>query len=230
MKLAPDPCVYLITNLVNGKRYVGKTVRPTKRWYWHVVEARKDQSCMLIAKAIKKYGPDKFRFEILEHLPTEDAAFEREIWWIQHFQSDHSGIGYNLESGGLGGRVLGDSTRQKISAARKGWSPSTKTRQRMAAAQRGKKRSPEAIEKTATSNRGVKRSPEVIARASQARVWNGHTPESRAKMSAAKLGKKQSPDLVEKRAASNRGKKRSLESSSRMSLAQKERRAREASA
>jgi len=185
-----------------------------------------------VSLAIRKYGANNFRFEVIETLSSEEEAYKRETWWIQHLGSNRSGVGYNLEVGGLGGKTVTESTRKKMSAARLGKRPSLETRARMAASQRGKKRSPEACAKTAAGNRGKKRPPEVIAKIAASRAWwveQGQTPEARAKMSAALRGKKPTPEVVEKRASSNRGRKRSPEAVARMTAAQQARRALEAS-
>ena len=54
--------LYQITNLINGKIYIGQTNNITKRWSNH-------KSCnspnTVIAKAIQKYGVENFKFEIL---------------------------------------------------------------------------------------------------------------------------------------------------------------------
>ena len=53
--------VYLLTNLENGKHYVGKTKGTLdKRWYKHVHEAKKGCSFALHG-AIRKYGSNTFR-------------------------------------------------------------------------------------------------------------------------------------------------------------------------
>lgn len=54
--------VYQITNLINNKLYIGITNDYKKRWSNH-------KSCnspnMVICKAIKKYGVNNFKFELL---------------------------------------------------------------------------------------------------------------------------------------------------------------------
>lgn len=53
--------VYLTTNMINGKMYVGRSVRPITQTYLG--------SGVLLKQAIAKYGPESFRREILEVLP-----------------------------------------------------------------------------------------------------------------------------------------------------------------
>ena len=61
--------IYLITNNVNGKKYIGQSRNLIKRWGQHKTESRKDNPKMIVDKAIKKYGIDNFSFEILFECP-----------------------------------------------------------------------------------------------------------------------------------------------------------------
>lgn len=50
--------IYVITNKVNGKKYVGQTTKPIeKRFQQHMNPSSK---CTLLAKAVQKYGKDSF--------------------------------------------------------------------------------------------------------------------------------------------------------------------------
>lgn len=60
--------VYLITNQVNGKQYVGKTSVPfSLRFERHVSQSRNaDKYLHSINYAIKKYGAENFNIELIE--------------------------------------------------------------------------------------------------------------------------------------------------------------------
>jgi group I intron endonuclease len=90
--------VYLITNLVNNKRYVGITNNYKKRWANHKCC---NNPTMAIAKAIKKYGINNFKFELLEeHVPIEQID-EKEQFYIKSLETHVSlGKGYNISKGG----------------------------------------------------------------------------------------------------------------------------------
>lgn len=90
--------VYLITNLINDKKYVGITNDYKKRWVNH--KCNNDPS-MAIAKAIKKYGVENFKFEVIEsNVPLEEID-EKEIYYIKFYNSHTSGgKGYNISKGG----------------------------------------------------------------------------------------------------------------------------------
>lgn len=89
--------IYLITNLVNDKKYVGQTRQPlNKRWSYHITESRTFSDRPLY-RAINKYGLDKFKIKILEECPA-DILDEREVYWIDFLGTYR--MGYNATTGG----------------------------------------------------------------------------------------------------------------------------------
>lgn len=89
--------VYQITNLINNKLYIGITNDYKKRWSNHKCCNNPN---MVICKAIKKYGVENFKFEILyEGLSIEDAS-EKEKELIQKKNSLVPN-GYNVALGGF---------------------------------------------------------------------------------------------------------------------------------
>jgi group I intron endonuclease len=85
--------IYLITNLVNGRMYVGQTVYPKKRWVRHCHGDKQ-----VIDKAIDKYSKDCFLYEILEVCSVKEAD-KKEIEWIKKYNT-FEGRGYNCHVGG----------------------------------------------------------------------------------------------------------------------------------
>lgn len=59
----------------------------------------------MITKAIKKYGKENFKKEIIEYCNTKKELDEREKYWIKYFKSDDRNIGYNIVAGGQGGYI-----------------------------------------------------------------------------------------------------------------------------
>lgn len=88
--------IYQITNLINGKIYIGQTNNITKRWSNHKCGNSPD---MAIAKAIKKYGADNFSFEILYRNISIDQIDELEIKIIAE-KNSRVPNGYNVALGG----------------------------------------------------------------------------------------------------------------------------------
>lgn len=138
--------VYVIENTVNGKRYVGKSTQPAKRWTQHRINARNGVDSILY-RAIRKHGEESFEFSVVEECESEAASFEAECRWIAKLQTHGEG-GYNATPGGEG-IIVTDELRAKWSERRK-----------------GKPARPEVVAKRAASNRGKKRSDETRKRLS----------------------------------------------------------------
>lgn len=91
--------VYEITNLVNGKKYIGK--RSCK------CPIEKDKymgSGMAIISAIKKYGIENFKKEVLQVCNDEDEAYELEVKYIENVKAYSDRKYYNIAHGGKGFR------------------------------------------------------------------------------------------------------------------------------
>lgn len=107
MNKKPYGYIYKITNIINNKIYVGLTTKtPEERWKQHVSTAHKlnhkDSKC-LFKRAIRKYGQDNFKLEIIDIADSEEELKEKEIYWIKKLKSyafDDDGYGYNSTRGG----------------------------------------------------------------------------------------------------------------------------------
>lgn len=90
--------IYLLTNLVNGKKYVGQTVhKPEFRWSAHIYEMR-GLSKRYLTNAIRRYGVENFSAEVI-HTCTEALLDAAERYFIQ-VHSTLRPNGYNLTNGG----------------------------------------------------------------------------------------------------------------------------------
>jgi len=109
--------IYLITNLANGKYYVGQTIYSLEaRWAGHISDSRRSDS--LFSRAIRKYGPAGFSVTVLTNAPQQDLD-GLEMLWIAVLDSRNRSIGYNLKSGGSHGKHS-EETKRKISAKKLG--------------------------------------------------------------------------------------------------------------
>lgn len=81
--------IYQITNLINGKIYVGSSMNLINRKSKHKNRVNNTQ----ISRAIQKYGWENFSWEILENCLIENLI-EKEQYWLDLLQPFKE-IGYN---------------------------------------------------------------------------------------------------------------------------------------
>lgn len=108
--------VYLITNKINGMRYVGQTTKSlVSRWSAH---KSKRSCCTFLKHALSKYGSENFQIKILSRCNTIEEMNHREQYYIKLFKT-LSPCGYNLTTGGEG-RLVSEETRARMSSSQKG--------------------------------------------------------------------------------------------------------------
>jgi len=103
--------IYLITNKVNGRQYVGQTSRrksdeeqPTaeqllgRRWEGHKTDA-KNQGKLLIHPAIREYGAENFTTEVIAEYPDNCLNFAEKLF-VKLFNTVTPN-GYNIYGGGF---------------------------------------------------------------------------------------------------------------------------------
>lgn len=97
--------IYKITNLINGKIYIGKTLLTVeKRWKEHCEDYKKQRNEKRpLYSAMNKYGIENFKVEQIEEC-SDKIINEREVYWIEHYQSFKHG--YNATIGGDGKAYL----------------------------------------------------------------------------------------------------------------------------
>lgn len=131
--------VYITTNLVNGKKYIGVNLKDN--------DSRYLGSGIRLKNAIKKYGVENFKKEIIASFETEKEAREYERALIKEKDAIKLDEFYNLAPGGYGGGTGHPCTEEaKI---------------RIANALKGRKRPREMVERIAKKLRGRKQSSEL---------------------------------------------------------------------
>ena len=89
--------VYLITNLVNSKRYVGATTRTLRqRFQEHVRGSRRERCRQVIQCAIKKHGVENFTIIKLQDCETLEELERLETFWIRELHTLVEQHGYNI--------------------------------------------------------------------------------------------------------------------------------------
>lgn len=95
------PYIYQIINKINGKIYIGKTLRTIEdRWKEHCREYKIDRNEKRpLYRAMMKYGVENFEITEIEEVNPESLD-KREIYWIELLGSFKNG--YNATKGGDG--------------------------------------------------------------------------------------------------------------------------------
>lgn len=151
--------IYLITNNLNGKTYVGQ-----RKLHSHYATPETDGymgSGSYLFNAKKKYGIENFSKEILAECYSSDILNILEIQYIKLYRE----IGkaeYNIANGGLGnegGHPVSEETRKKLSDIFKGRVISEEARRKIS--EHSKSRTPEVKEKLRQANLGKHPSEET---------------------------------------------------------------------
>lgn len=125
-------CIYRITNLVNGKTYIGQ----------HKYKKLNDDymgSGKALHRAFRKYGIENFIKDIIIADIEDKAIIDRlEIKYIAFERTSNGNGCYNIAGGGQGGN-LGEETKKKISETLKGHFVSAETRRKLSDVHKGKK-------------------------------------------------------------------------------------------
>ena len=175
-----DYCVYIHTNKINNKKYIGLThQKPNERWHngTNYIHNRHFDS------AIKKYGWENFEHEIYATGLSPEEASRIEMELIAKYNTTNDQYGYNLDSGGSR-TTHSESTKEKI-------------RQKAI----GRKHSPETVEKlrrNATGNKnclGRKQTEESKQKNRIAHLNKTHTLTEEQKMRIA-LGHKNKKEVM----------------------------------
>lgn len=164
--------VYVITNNLNTKKYVGVTNNPERRWRDHKkIAIRQNSVRYAIHDAIAKYGEHNFEYKIIEQHEIRSDAFKAEEKYVRELKTLEEG--YNLNSGGRGPIEFSEKTRKLISEAAK---------RRFS--------SPEERKRHGSFTKGVKKSQETKKRMSAAQIGRVQSESTRHKISESKIGKK----------------------------------------
>lgn len=171
--------IYCITNLINGKKYIGQSVNIKNRW---LQEKNLNGINKHLKSAFQKYGLESFSFQVLEECSQEELN-QKEQEYIKKFNTTDREAGYNQTTGGDHYKVanrtpMSEETKRKISEKRKGMKfseehksslkiarsrrppMSDETRKKISQANKGRHVSEEQKRKISRANKGRKRTEE----------------------------------------------------------------------
>lgn len=106
--------VYKATNKINGKVYIGKTIRKLSHAKARHFNRAKLGFETYFYNAIRKHGFDCFEWEVIYNGTSDIDICNKEVELIKEYKSRHPLIGYNMTDGGEGsaGITVKDSTRK----------------------------------------------------------------------------------------------------------------------
>jgi group I intron endonuclease len=160
--------IYIITNTANGKFYIGKAKNLNRRWNGHKRTVQNKEYRHPLYDSMRKYGTDKFTFEVLEKCNYTDLD-NRERYWIAKLKPV-----YNLTEGGEGGDTftkkpnhMKDITRKKLSEAAKKKAQDPEYRKKLSEAAKKKAQDPEYRKKLSEAAKKNAQDPEYIKKVSE---------------------------------------------------------------
>ena len=122
--------IYKITNLVNGKIYIGQTNRPIKKRLSAHINSARHGSWYAIHKAIRKYGPENFEIQEIDFAESKEEMNEKEKFYVTEHKSNDPRVGYNMTPGGdgfTGTFFQTEETKKRISQSMTGMKRPTDT-------------------------------------------------------------------------------------------------------
>lgn len=114
--------IYKATNKINGKCYIGQTIKSLRSRRKAHINRTKHGSNLYFCNAIRKYKSNNFKWEILCECESKNEMDEMEFHYIKQYKSHELENGYNMTIGGDKGTF--------------GWIPSKETRKRMSNAKK----------------------------------------------------------------------------------------------
>lgn len=95
--------IYKTINKIDNKFYIGKDKNNNPKYFGSGIKLK---------RAIKKYGIDNFKKEIIDEASSIVELNEKEIYWINKLNSIE--FGYNIAEGGTGGNTLIGKTEMEL--------------------------------------------------------------------------------------------------------------------
>ena len=132
--------IYILTNGVNGKQYVGQSIHDPLGSAGRVKEhlSLRYKGCHVLHNALLKYGVESFEVEVIPYLGASQEALNAIEQWYIVKEKTLTPDGYNISSGGKSGGTASLETRRKLSEAHRGKEKSVEHREKIGNAHKGK--------------------------------------------------------------------------------------------
>lgn len=132
--------IYITTNIKNGKKYLGKDTKNDPNYLG---------SGVILKLAIKKYGKENFKKEIIEVCQDQNELKLREKYWLDFYDAGNNRMFYNWHNHSTGSpkgkkhpnykKPLSNYARRKLSEFHRGKVLSEETKRKMSESQTGEK-------------------------------------------------------------------------------------------
>lgn len=187
--------IYKITNIINGKCYIGQSIDIKNRWRHHRWSNSKST---YLTRAFKKYGFESFHFEVLEEIDISNIAVilftkslltEREQYWVDFYKSNQPEVGYNVRKivNSNVGLKMPEEQRRNLIKLKTGHKVSEETKEKLRQANLGN-----------TYKKGKKLTPEQCENISKSLIGRQPTDQARINMSIAQTGRKHTEETIQK--------------------------------
>ena len=165
--------IYKAINRQNGKNYIGQTVTGKlkedkipieERWKDEVREAykkeRNGERLRYIEKAIIKYGAENFDLKQEDIAKDQNDLDEKEIQYIEDYDSMNREKGYNRHPGGHGGRPSPEVMEYLSKIGKEKWNEDLEYREKQTEERRERAKDPGWLEKMTEINQNLPLMPE----------------------------------------------------------------------
>jgi group I intron endonuclease len=189
--------IYKITN-PKGNSYIGQSRDIEHRFYYYRISGDWIKEQRKLYNSLKKYGCENHVFEVIEEC-FEDNINEREIYWINHFDSVINGL--NLKYGGIGGRHS-EETKRNISKSLMGKKQSKETIEKRSQKLKGQKRNDYTKKLMSEAKQGVKIT--WGDKIKESKALNPWVPSNQARANISKANSRASCEVLKSPVAVNR--------------------------
>lgn len=113
--------IYMATNKINSHKYIGQTVKTLKRRKQdHILTAMREVTNMYFHRALRRYKPENFIWEILRECNNIEELNRLEVYYIGLYNTFNNGYNLTLGGGGSLGYLPSEETKQRMSKSNMG--------------------------------------------------------------------------------------------------------------